>query len=162
MILLLQPAPRGKEHLVIRAGMMPSPKMEASLVNHLVSNGMRGVEVNPEQFIEVFRSKYAKVRIYKIVGVDEESKKWGDNPKNKICDAPGSWFCRGQYPPALEEVLEKGKTFVQLEDFNKKEDDTEYQKLYMEKLAKQREERQQRAENARKKARESSSVRGDL
>lgn len=123
---------------------------------------MREVEVNPAQFREVFRSKYAKVRIYEIVGVDEESKKWGDDPKNKICDAPGSWFCRGQYPPALQEVLEKGKTFVQLEDFNKKEDDTEYQKLYMEKLAKQREERKQREADMRKKARESGSARGDL
>lgn len=111
--------------------------MQASLVNHLVSNGMRGVTVDPEKFREVFRSKYGKVRVYKIVGADEESKAWCADPKNRICDVPGSWFCRGQYPPALQEALNKGKTFAQLEDFNKKEDDSEYQRLYMETVKKQ-------------------------
>ena len=137
---------------------MPSPKMRASLIHHLVRNGLKGVEVNPEQFIEVFRSKYAKVRVYKIVGVDEVSKAWAADPKNKVCDAPGSWFCRGQYPPALREVLDKGKTFVQLEDFNKKDEDSEYQKQYMESMNNQRD-KSTRKQNEKKQRK---SVRSDL
>ena len=137
---------------------MPSAKMHASLVNHLVTNGMRNVQVDPNLFEEVYRTKYGKVRIYKIVGADEKSKEWSADPKNKICDAPGSWFCRGQYPPALREVLDKGKTFVQLEDFNKKEEDTEYQKQYMESLRKQREKK----ENKAQKVRNIHSVQNDL
>ena len=137
---------------------MPSPKMRASLIHHLVRNGLKGVEVKPEQFIEVFRSKYAKVRVYKIVGVDEVSKAWAADPKNKVCDAPGSWFCRGQYPPALREVLDKGKTFVQLEDFNKKDEDSEYQKQYMESMNNQRD-KSTRKQNEKKQRK---SVRSDL
>ena len=26
---------------------------------------------------------------------------WVADEANKICDAPGSWYCTGQYPPAL-------------------------------------------------------------
>lgn len=55
--------------------------------------------------------------------------------KNRVCDAPGSWFCRGQYPPALQKILKEKKDFKQLEDFNQKEgDDSEYQKKYFENL----------------------------
>jgi dolichyl-diphosphooligosaccharide---protein glycosyltransferase len=58
--------------------------------------------------------------------------------KNRICDAPGSWFCRGQYPPALTKILKEKKDFKQLEDFNVKDggDDSEYQKKYFENLNK--------------------------
>lgn len=57
--------------------------------------------------------------------------------KNRICDAPGSWFCRGQYPPGLNKVLAEKKDFAQLEDFNikgKGEDDSDYQREYFENL----------------------------
>jgi hypothetical protein len=50
---------------------------------------------------------------------------------NRICDAPGSWYCVGQYPPALDELMNKKKAFKQLEDFNKgasTENNTHYQK----------------------------------
>jgi dolichyl-diphosphooligosaccharide---protein glycosyltransferase len=68
-----------------------------------------------------------------ILSVDLESKKWVE--ENRICDAPGSWFCRGQYPPALEAVLKEKKDFKQLEDFNAKGgDDQDYQKKYFENL----------------------------
>lgn len=40
------------------------------------------------------------------------------NPENRICDAPGSWYCTGQYPPALWPLIAKRKNFQQLEDFN--------------------------------------------
>lgn len=70
-----------------------------------------------------------------IQSVSQESKEWVE--KNRVCDAPGSWFCRGQYPPALEKVLAEKKDFKQLEDFNLKgkvEDDSAYQKEYFDYL----------------------------
>ena len=49
-----------------------------------------------------------------------QSKKWGMNPENRKCDAPGSWYCTGDYPPALTPLIEKRRSFAQIEDFNKK------------------------------------------
>lgn len=113
--------------------------MAESLVYKLVVNEMQeGVEIDKNRFREVYSSKYGKVRIYKIQSVSKESKDWVADPANKICDAEGSWYCRGQYPPALQKVLKGKKDFAQLEDFNAKdkEDDTdsEYQKEYFENL----------------------------
>lgn len=68
-----------------------------------------------------------------ILSVAKDSKEWVEN--NRICDAPGSWYCRGQYPPALTKILAEKKNFKQLEDFNVKGgDDSEYQKEYFENL----------------------------
>ena len=53
---------------------------------------------------------------------------------NRKCDAPGSWFCPGQYPPALEKILAEKRDFAQLEDFNRDDSDEEYQKQYFENL----------------------------
>jgi dolichyl-diphosphooligosaccharide--protein glycosyltransferase len=90
------------------------------------------------------------------MSVAKESKDWVADPANRVCDAPGSWFCRGQYPPALEKILKEKKDFKQLEDFNARgEDDTEYQKQYLENLKKggslRPEELQRRKEEKRKK-----------
>jgi dolichyl-diphosphooligosaccharide--protein glycosyltransferase len=116
-----------------RAG-TPSPMMKRSFLYHLHSSGLReGVQAPPDKFEEVYRSKYGKVRIWKILGVSEESKAWVADPANRICDAPGSWFCRGQYPPGLNKVLASKTDFRQLEDFNRargKEDNEEYTKEY--------------------------------
>jgi dolichyl-diphosphooligosaccharide--protein glycosyltransferase len=110
--------------------------MRASFLYSLHSNGLEpGVVADPSKFKEVYKSKYGKVRIYEILGVDQESKKWVADPKNRICDVPGSWFCRGQYPPALTDVLSKKRDFAQLEDFNRKTTrDEDYQKQYFEHL----------------------------
>jgi dolichyl-diphosphooligosaccharide--protein glycosyltransferase len=79
----------------------PTPKMAASLLFKLVST--QG-QVSPERFKEVFTSKYGKVRIYKVVNVDEDSKAWVADPANRMCDHPdGSGFCPGAYPPALKQ-----------------------------------------------------------
>lgn len=86
---------------------VPSPKMEASLLYRLHSNGIvPGVEVDKNRFKEVYKSKYGKVRIYKIMSVSSESKEWVKN--NLVCDTPGSWFCKGQYPPGLQKVIING------------------------------------------------------
>ena len=84
---------------VDRAG-RATPRMAASLLYKLVSP--RG-QVDPNRFKEVFTSKFRKVRIYKVVDVDEYSKAWVANPANRMCDhEDGSGFCPGAYPPALK------------------------------------------------------------
>merc|ERR1711959_638666 len=115
--------------------------MEASLLYQLHSHNMRaGVNVDSNRFRHVFSSKYGKVRIFKVMSVSQESKNWIANPANRICDAPGSWYCSGQYPPALRGLIAKRKNFAQLEDFNNKDAATkkrseEYQKQYMARMS---------------------------
>jgi dolichyl-diphosphooligosaccharide--protein glycosyltransferase len=104
----------------------PTPMMAKSLLYRLHShNAVKGVQVDPERFTDVFRSKYNKVRIFKVMNVSPKSKKWVADPANKICDAPGSWYCSGQYPPAMMKKMSKfgKKDFAQVEDWNKKKDD---------------------------------------
>ena len=114
----------------------PSPMMQRSLLYQLHGHGLKeGIYVNRNLFTEVFKSKYGKVRIYKIENVDLESKKWVADPANRKCDAPGSWFCPGQYPPGLSTILSRKKDFAQLEDFNRNESDEEYQRKYFEALS---------------------------
>jgi hypothetical protein len=109
--------------------------MKSSFLFNLHSHKLRpGVEADPNKFQAVFRSKYGKIRIFKILGVSQDSKKWVADPANRLCDVPGSWFCPGQYPPGLSEILSKKKDFSQLEDFNRETDDEEYQKAYFEAL----------------------------
>eukprot|EP00520_Triparma_pacifica_P006366 CAMPEP_0118656832 /NCGR_PEP_ID=MMETSP0785-20121206/13691_1 /TAXON_ID=91992 /ORGANISM="Bolidomonas pacifica, Strain CCMP 1866" /LENGTH=786 /DNA_ID=CAMNT_0006549701 /DNA_START=629 /DNA_END=2989 /DNA_ORIENTATION=- len=116
----------------------PTPMMEASLLYKLHGhNHKQGVKVDPNRFREVFTSKYGKVRIFKVLGVSQESKEWVADPTNRDCDVEGGWFCRGLYPPALESVLKSKKDFAQLEDFNAKRDEADsdaYQKAYMENM----------------------------
>jgi dolichyl-diphosphooligosaccharide--protein glycosyltransferase len=93
------------------------------------------VKAPEDRFQEVYRSTYGKVRIFKIIGVSEESKKWCDDPANWHCDVPGSWFCPGSYPPGLNTILARKKDFKQLEDFNRGGDaDHEYQQQYFKDL----------------------------
>merc|ERR1711998_648680 len=65
---------------------------------------------------------YGKVRIFKVMSVSQESKDWVADPANKVCDAPGSRYCTGQYPPALDKLIARRVAFSQLEDFNTKKD----------------------------------------
>lgn len=117
----------------------PSPMMERSLLYRLHSNKLDTTDkfvvvADPEKWEEVFRSKYGKVRIYKILGVDMESKAWVKDCANRVCDAEGSWFCPGRYPPALQKIIAQKKDFPQLEDFNQDISDKQYQKEYFENL----------------------------
>ena len=41
--------------------------------------------------------------MYEVQRVSLKSKRWSADPANRICDAPGSWYCDGQYPPALKD-----------------------------------------------------------
>jgi len=120
---------------------LPTPMMGASLLYKLHQNRINPqVNVNASLFKEVFISKYGKVRIYKVVGVSKKSKKWAQDPANRNCDAPGSWYCTGNYPPALSKTIAKRKDFKQLEDFNKAEDESakKYHEEYMKRMSQQR------------------------
>merc|ERR1719161_2269399 len=86
-------------------------------INH---NLQPGVKLNKKLFTEVHTTKYGLMRVFKVENVSMESKEWNADPKNRICDAPGSWYCVGQYPPALMPLIAKRRNFAQLEDFNKK------------------------------------------
>lgn len=114
----------------------PSKMMRESLLFQLVGHGLKeGVMADPNRFTHKFTSKYNKCRVFKVQSVSQESKKWVADVKNRDCDAPGSWFCRGQYPPGMQKILREKRDFAQLEDFNKKaDDDSEYQKKYFENL----------------------------
>ena len=113
--------------------MTPSPMMERSLLYRLHGHQIKkGVEADPTKWTEVYRSKYGRVRIYKILDVAEESREWVKN--NVHCDVEGSWFCPGSYPPGLSSILSRKKDFAQLEDFNRGTSDEEYQKQYFEAL----------------------------
>lgn len=121
----------------------PSEMMRRSLLFNLHGHKLKpDVEVSADRFVEVYRSKYGKVRIYKIIGVSEESKQWVVD--HYECDVEGSWFCPGKYPPGLKPFLDQKKDFRQLEDFNRADRDDDYQKKYFENL--------QNPEVARRKA----------
>ena len=63
------------------------------------------------------RDVFCQVRIYKVRQVSLKSKKWIADQKNRMCDAPGSWYCVGQYPPALKSFISKRRDFKQLVSF---------------------------------------------
>jgi dolichyl-diphosphooligosaccharide--protein glycosyltransferase len=117
--------------------MTPTPMMAESLLYKLhSSNTAPGKTHDKKLFKDVFISKFRKVRIYKVLNIDKESKAWNADPANRICDAPGSWYCEGQYPPKLKKHLKKRKAFQQLEDFNAKKDakSKKYHEEYMKRM----------------------------
>jgi len=116
----------------------PSKMMRESLLYKLVRHGKEDVTADPNRFKHKMTSKYGKCRVFKVLSISQESKEWVADPKNRDCDAPGSWFCRGQYPPGMQKILAEKRDFSQLEDFNKDEDDSEYQKKYFENLNKKK------------------------
>ncbi|CAE7233317.1 stt3 [Symbiodinium natans] len=100
----------------------PTPMMRESFVYNAVKHKLLpGVELNPKLFKEVHTTKHGLMRIFQVLNVSQESKAWVADPANRICDAPGSWYCTGQYPPALSKLIAKRKNFAQLEDFNRKQ-----------------------------------------
>merc|ERR1719373_410055 len=93
--------------------------MARSLLYRLVKHGEGGVRVNQSLFKEVHTTKHGKMRVYQVMNISQESKDWIADPNNRVCDAPGSWYCVGQYPPALHPLIAKRRNFAQVEDFNK-------------------------------------------
>jgi len=116
--------------------MTPTPMMSNSMLFRLHNHNVKDTKADPKLWEDVFRSRFGKVRIFRVRNVDKESKKWVANPENRICDAPGSWYCTGQYPPKLRKFLKKKKAFQQLEDFNAKKSKKAdaYNKEYMKRM----------------------------
>jgi dolichyl-diphosphooligosaccharide--protein glycosyltransferase len=108
----------------------PTKMMANSLLYNMCSHNVKpGAKVDERLFKEVHTTKYGLMRVYKVMNVSQESKEWIADPKNKLCDAPGSWYCVGQYPPALEKLISKRRSFSQVEDFNKAGEKSAYTKL---------------------------------
>lgn len=99
----------------------PTPMMAESFLYRAVKHNLEpGVTLNPKLWKEVHTTKYGLMRVFKVQNASQESKEWIANPKNRNCDAPGSWYCPGNYPPALKPLIDKRRSFAQLEDFNAK------------------------------------------
>lgn len=110
--------------------LQPTPMMRRSLLFNLVKhNEQPGAKADPECWEEVHTTKNGLMRIFKVLNVSQESKAWVADPANRICDAPGSWYCVGQYPPAVQKMIEKRRSFSQVEDFNKQGEKSAYTKM---------------------------------
>merc|ERR1719329_1407421 len=109
----------------------PTPMMKQSLVYNLYKHGgdIETAKADPERFELVWKSRFDQMRIFKVLNVSEESRTWGAAKENLLCDAPGSWYCVGQYPPALARFLKLRNNFAQVEDFNKKGEQSAYTKM---------------------------------
>eukprot|EP00756_Hemistasia_phaeocysticola_P021210 Hpha_TRINITY_DN15763_c0_g1::TRINITY_DN15763_c0_g1_i1::g.36937::m.36937/K07151/STT3; dolichyl-diphosphooligosaccharide--protein glycosyltransferase len=121
-----------------RERQVPTEMMGGSLLYKLHGNGLlKDVEVDGTLFEDVYKSSHGLVRIYKVLNVSKESKDWVADPANRLCDAPGSWYCSGQYPPALQPILKESRSFAQLEDFNRRSDASaeEYQREYHKRMS---------------------------
>jgi len=114
----------------------PTPMMAKSLLYRLVQYNLKpGVKVQSSLFREVHTTKYGLMRVFQVMNVSQESKDWIADPANRVCDAPGSWYCVGQYPPAIKPLIEKRRNFAQVEDFNKKGAKSAYTKLVEKELS---------------------------
>jgi dolichyl-diphosphooligosaccharide--protein glycosyltransferase len=99
----------------------PTKMMAKSLLYKLCQFGVDdNVQVDPRLFQLVHETERGMMRVYKVQNISQESKDWVADPQNRECDAPGSWYCVGKYPPALEPLITKRRNFAQLEDFNSK------------------------------------------
>merc|ERR1719401_3358243 len=96
--------------------------MAKSFLYKAVAHG-QGATLNPKLFKEVHTTENGLLRVYQILNISQESKEWLADPANRVCDAPGSWYCVGKYPPALQPLIDRRRNFAQLEDFNKKSAD---------------------------------------
>jgi len=137
-----------------REPMMPTPSMEKSLLYVLSMHGIqKNVKLNEKLFTLAYQTKYGKMRIFKIENVSQKSRKWLADPANRNCDHPGSWYCPGNYPPALKKFIGSRKDFKQLEDFNTEKDEEarKYQEQYMKNMDKRRGAHGPSAEEATKK-----------
>ncbi|PWV12329.1 putative oligosaccharyl transferase subunit [Trypanosoma cruzi] len=76
----------------------PTPMMRMSLLYNLHVSGEHPSPAIDNMFRLAYRSRHGLVKIYKVMNVSAESKAWVADPKNRKCDAPGSWLCTGQYP----------------------------------------------------------------
>merc|ERR1719401_450261 len=81
--------------------------MAPSLMWYLIGEGRKDKSfANSAHLKEVFLSKNRRVRVVEVLRVSMESKRWASDASNRQCDAPGSWYCPGQYAPHLRDLLD--------------------------------------------------------
>lgn len=78
-------------------------------------------QARSDYFSQVYKSRYGKVRIFQILQVEEESKKWVE--LNKSCDTPDGWICPGQYPPKLRPYFSEESAIFYLDVLESSQDD---------------------------------------
>eukprot|EP00927_Polykrikos_kofoidii_P023245 TRINITY_DN21477_c0_g1_i1.p1 TRINITY_DN21477_c0_g1~~TRINITY_DN21477_c0_g1_i1.p1 ORF type:complete len:1391 (-),score=209.07 TRINITY_DN21477_c0_g1_i1:87-4259(-) len=99
------------EEYGVRVDGKPAPMMATSLMYHLIATGQKDKKfVNTLNFREAYLSAHGKVRIVQVLNTAADSAEWSADPSNRRCDAPGSWYCPGQYPPRLRELLDSNST----------------------------------------------------
>ena len=111
---------KAHEFYVDRQG-VPSPMMRESLVYNLVLNRF-DPNVPPlslDHYKEVYTSPNRMVRVYKVMRVSKDSKRYCAENRGYQAWLSGKPLLEA-YPPGLKSVLSKRKAFEQLEDFNKK------------------------------------------
>lgn len=86
---------------------------------------------------EVYVSRRRLVRIVQLRDVDADSKKWAADPLNRKCDAPGSWYCPGDYPPKLRALFDERISAHSAETRAEKAEAIDYRKLYSDRLMEQ-------------------------
>jgi dolichyl-diphosphooligosaccharide--protein glycosyltransferase len=97
----------------------PSRMMQESLVYNLVLNRFDpNVEpISPEYYQEVYTSTNRMVRVYKVMRVSKDSKRYCAENRGYQSWYSGKPLLEA-YPPGLKNVLSKREDFEQLEDFN--------------------------------------------
>ena len=88
----------------------PSDSMRQSLLFKLSASGIAPDVEALTHYEEAYTSKNRMVRIWKVLDVDEETKRATNAGEHKVCDA-GGWYCPGQYPEKLREVLSTKRDF---------------------------------------------------
>ena len=88
----------------------PSESMRQSLLFKLSASGIAPDVEALTHYEEAYTSKNRMVRIWKVLDVDEETKRATNAGEHKVCDA-GGWYCPGQYPEKLREVLSTKRDF---------------------------------------------------
>lgn len=84
----------------------PSAMIGESLMWSLVGQQQKERSfVDSVHFRQAFLSQAGRVRIVEVLQVDQDSRAWSADPRNRLCDAPGSWYCPGQYPPSLRQLV---------------------------------------------------------
>ncbi|KAL1496089.1 hypothetical protein AB1Y20_014715 [Prymnesium parvum] len=82
----------------------PTRMMAESLIYHLTAELFDSVAMRPYAR-EAYVSSRGLVRIVRLQAVDLSSRQWAADPRHRRCDAPGSWYCPGRYPPKLRALF---------------------------------------------------------
>lgn len=86
----------------------PSKMMANSFVYHATTGYQDNDPAFAGRFKPVFQSKFGAVRIFKIAKSSMKSKRLAFDVNRWKCDAPGSWYCPGDYSGQLSKLREIG------------------------------------------------------